>query len=52
MYKLKKMEQEENPSLFYKLKGNIPNEVPLYDLFRINIPYEIAKERLEERKKK
>lgn len=44
--------KEENPHLFYDLKDNIPNGMPLYDLIRINIPYEIAKERLEKRKRR
>ncbi|RXT14940.1 hypothetical protein [Ammoniphilus sp. CFH 90114] len=44
--------KEENPSLFYELKDHIPKGMPLYDILRIDISYELAKERLTKRKER
>jgi hypothetical protein len=38
--------KHENPMLFYELRDHLPKSLPLHDLFTIDIPYEVAKERL------
>jgi hypothetical protein len=42
--------KEENPDLFYQLREHIPKGTHLHDLIRINISYDLAKERLNTRK--
>ena len=42
--------REENQELFFDLREHVPKGTHLYDLIRINIPYEVAKERLNNRK--
>ncbi|MEW9667426.1 hypothetical protein [Ammoniphilus sp. 3BR4] len=44
--------KEENPVLFYELKDHIPKGMPLYDIIRIDNPYDVAKERLVMRKQR
>ncbi|MBP1930594.1 hypothetical protein [Ammoniphilus resinae] len=42
--------REENPHLYYELRDHIPSGTHLYDLIRIEIPYDVAKSRLQTRK--
>lgn len=44
--------RKENPYLFYELRDHVPRGTYLYDLLRVDFPYEIAAQRLEKVKSK
>jgi hypothetical protein len=39
--------RKDNPYLFYELRDHVPRGTYLYDLLRVDFPYEVAVQRLE-----